>query len=305
VVAKPIKRVLVVGYGVMGRGIARSFAGSGFETVIWSRRAAALTDLPAGARAVATLPAEAPDLVLETIAEERDAKAAIYAQVEAAYPGDVVIATNTSGLPLEDLAAGLKRPENFVGIHYFQPAEIFPMVEVVAGPVTTPDVLARAADAIRGTGKEPIVLRKPIVGFLINRLQHAILHEAYHLVSTGVVGPAEIDKVAKHMLGPRMCITGLIEQKDISGLEIHAKAQQSIVPALAHTNVPNPIVQNLARRGELGLASGRGFYDWTGCDRSQVARQASERLTRLLDFLDREIGPGAPGTMPKTRPVGR
>ncbi|MSP87629.1 MAG: hypothetical protein EXQ92_02270 [Alphaproteobacteria bacterium] len=299
----PIKRVIVAGYGTMGLGIVKSFAGAGFETIVWSRRAAELTGLPAGVCAVAELPAEAPDLILETIAEERGAKAALYAKIEAAYAGPVIIATNTSGLPLEDLSTTLERPENFVGIHYFQPADVFPMVEVVAGPATAPAVLARATDAIRGTGKEPIVLNKPIIGFLINRLQHALLHEAYHLVSTGVVGPAEVDKVARLMLGPRMCITGLIEQKDIGGLAIHALAQASIIPALAHDGVPNLYPQALARRGEIGLSAGKGFYDWGQCDEAMVRRQASERLSRLLNFLEREIGPRAPGTTPVPRPV--
>lgn len=299
----PIKRVMVAGYGTMGLGIVKSFAGAGFETIVWSRRAAELTGLPAGVRAVVELPAEAPDLVLETIAEERTAKAKLYAKIEAAYAGPVIIATNTSGLPLEDLSATLKRPENFVGIHYFQPADVFPMVEVIAGPATASAVLARAADAIRGTGKEPIVLKRPIIGFLINRLQHAILHEAYHLIAIGVVNAADVDKVARLMLGPRMCITGLIEQKDIGGLAIHALAQASIIPALAHDGVPNPYPQALARRGELGLSAGKGFYDWGQCDEARVRRQASERLSRLLDFLERDIGPRAPGTDPVPRPV--
>lgn len=299
----PIKRVVIAGYGTMGLGIVKSFAAAGFETIVWSRRAASLTGLPTGARAIAELPADMPDLVLETIAEERDAKAELYAKVEAAYAGPVIIATNTSGLPLEDLSATLKRPENFVGIHYFQPADVFPMVEVIAGPATAPTVLACAADAIRGTGKEPIILKKPITGFLINRLQHALLHEAYHLVATGVVGAADVDRVARLMLGPRMCITGLIEQKDIGGLAIHALAQASIIPALAHDNTPNPYPQALARRGEIGLSAGKGFYDWSKCDEARVRRQASERLSRLLDFLEREIGPRALGTEPTPRSV--
>lgn len=213
----------------------------------------------------------------------------------------MIIASNTSGLPLEDLARPLAHPERFVGIHYFQPADVMPMVEVIAGPATPRATLERAADAIRRTGKEPIVLNKPIIGFLINRLQHAILHEAYHLVASGVVAPADVDKVAKHMFGPRMCITGLIEQKDISGLTIHALAQQSIVPALAHNHTPSPYLQQLVRKGEIGLSAGKGFYDWSGCDATAVNRQAGERLRRLLAFLETGLGARQPATEPSPR----
>ena len=112
---------------------------------------------------------------------------------------------------LEDLAAEFKAPERFCGVHYFQPADVFPMVEVIAGPQTPRAVIERVADAIRRTRKEPIVQMRAVPGFLINRLQHAILHEAYHLIESGVCTPAEVDSVAKWMLGPRMCVTGLIE----------------------------------------------------------------------------------------------
>jgi 3-hydroxybutyryl-CoA dehydrogenase len=94
-----------------------------------------------------------------------------------------------------------------------------------------------------------------------------------------------IDKVAKWLLGPRMCVTGLLEQKDLAGLEMHAQAQRSIVPSLSHTGVPSPYLQNMVARGDVGIRSGRGFYDWSGRDTSNLQRRASQRLQRLLAFL--------------------
>src|SRR5689334_20964490 len=190
---EPIRRVLVAGYGVMGRGIAKSFADRGFETWVLSRRAKSLTDLPRGVTAVDVLPKEIPDLVIETVEEEVARKRAIYQAIEQAYRPSVIVGTNTSGLVLEELAAAFKAPERFCGIHYFQPADVFPMVEVIAGPSTPRDVVERVANAIRRTGKEPVVQMRAVPGFLINRLQHAILHEAYHLISSGVCTPAEVD----------------------------------------------------------------------------------------------------------------
>lgn len=284
---RPIESVLVVGYGVMGAGIVRSFADAGFRVTILSRRAPALVGLPAGVTVSTALPASAPDLVIETVVEELEPKRAVYRAVEAAYPPDTVIGTNTSGLPLETLAAELAHPERFVGVHWFHPADVFPMVEVVAGPAAARANVERVAAALARTGKEPIVLDKPVVGYVINRLQHTILHEAYHLIAEGIVGADAIDKVARWLLGPRMCVTGLVEQKDIGGLTVHALAQRSIVPALSHTGTPNPMLQAMVARGDTGLDAGRGFYDWAGLEPAAIRGDASARLHALLDTLAR------------------
>ena len=299
-----IARVLVVGAGTMGRGVAKSFAESGFETRVWSRRGASAPGLPAGVAASAELPKEAPDLVIENVPEDVAIKEGVYRALEAAYPSSVIIATNTSGLSLDLLAGSLAHPERFLGAHYFQPADVFPMVEVIAAAKTAPAVVARTADAMRRTGKEPVLVRKPVEGYLINRLQHALLNEAYHLIEIGAATPKEIDDIAKHLLGPRMCVTGAIEQKDLSGLRIHASAQAALVPKLAHTGRPVRFVQEMVERGETGLAAGLGFYDWRECDGSAVTTQASERLKRLLAFLARELGPDAARTLPKGRAHG-
>jgi len=185
------------------------------------------------------------------------------------------------------------------------PAESTAVAEVMAGPGAPAEVVDAVADAVRRTGKEIVTLYKPIVGFLINRLQHIILHEAYYLVEEGVATPADIDMAARKMLAPRMCLNGLIEQKDTSGLEIHALAQRSIVPELHPIEIPNPLIQDMVARGEVGLSAGRGFYDWDGCDVDRVRKQSSERLRKLSKFLDEEVSEYAPHTKPKTRELKR
>ena len=273
----------------MGKGIVRSFHNSNFTVQVFSRRAGELTDLPPGITATATLPATPPDLILETIAEEMAPKQALYQQIEAAYGGRTIIGTNTSGLPLADLANRLRFPGQFLGMHYMMPADLFPMVEIISLKSTDATVSAAAAQAIVDCGKEPIHVAKPVVGFLINRLQHAILHEAYHLIAEGAATPADVDAVAKRLLGPRMCVTGLIEQKDISGLVIHSQAQRSIIPALAHDHTPNPLLQALAARGEIGVKAGKGWYDWSGIDAQAATASAAGRLKHLLDFLETQM----------------
>src|SRR5229473_5314846 len=299
--ATPIQTVLIYGYGVMGRGVARTFADAGFATFVKSSRAGKLEGLPAKASVVEQLPKEAPDLVIEFVPEDVRVKQAVYAEIEAAYPGDApLIATGTSGLDLVELARKMKRPERFLGVHYFMPADTAPVVEVMAGLATPRADVDRVADALKRTGKEPVVLYKPIVGFLVNRLQHAILHEAYYLIEAGVASAEDIDHAARRMLAPRMCLNGLIQQKDISGLKIHADAQASIVPRLFHNGVPNPMLQAMVARGETGLNAGKGFYDWTGADPERKRERVSRALTALLAFLDTLDSEAGSGTARST-----
>src|SRR5438093_10360745 len=171
-------------------------------------------------------------------------------------------------------------------MHFFMLADVFPMIEVVRAQGTEDSAVALAISAVKQAGRELLLLERAVNGYLINRLQHSILHEAYHMVAEGIATPEMIDKVARQLLGPRMCVTGLLEQKDIAGLEIHAKAQRSIVPSLSHTGVPSPYLQNMVARGDLGVRTGKGFYDWTGRDAAEVQRQANERLRRLIAFLE-------------------
>ncbi len=298
-----IQTVLIYGYGVMGRGVAKTFAEAGFTTLVKSRRAEDLRDLPDKVIAAGRLPEKAPDLVIEFVPEDAKAKQAVYAELEAAYPEDLpLIATGTSGLDLVELSRRMKRRERFLGVHYFMPADVAPVVEVMAGLSISREDVDRVADALRRTGKEPVVLYKPIVGFLVNRLQHAILHEAYYLIEAGVASAEDIDHAARRMLAPRMCLNGLIQQKDISGLKIHADAQESIVPKLFHNAVPNPMLQTMVALGRTGLSAGKGFYDWSGCDVEAVRRQASSQLAKLLEFLKSGIGAPAPRTQPKRLP---
>jgi 3-hydroxybutyryl-CoA dehydrogenase len=280
-------QLAVIGAGVMGRGIATLFADAGFPVTLVK-----LPEVPGfehpGVNVVDELPAERPDLAIEAVFERVDTKRALYAHIEAAYGGATVIASNTSGLPLPELAAELRFPQQFLGLHFFHPAEAFPMIEVVRTDDTSDAATQLVLDYVARAGRAPILLERPVVGYVVNRLQHAILHEAYHLLSTGIASAATIDAVAKQLLGPRMTITGLLEQKDLAGLEIHANAQRSIVPTLDHSGVPNPLLQEMVARGDVGIRSGRGFYDWSERDGAATARDAQARLERLLRFLQEE-----------------
>ncbi|MDX9862124.1 MAG: 3-hydroxyacyl-CoA dehydrogenase NAD-binding domain-containing protein [Rhodospirillales bacterium] len=294
----PISKVLVVGFGVLGRGIARLFAGAGLTVSALDPYVKDDGTLPAGIRLVTELPTEAPDLVVEAIVEVLDAKVAVFRDLEAAYGAGPIIASNTSGLPLQEMADALAHPERFIGMHFFTPADVTPLVEVVRVAQTRDEVIERAVAALEAAGREAIVLSKPIIGYLWNRLQHAILHEAYHLVENGIVKPEDVDKVAKKLLGPRFCVTGLLEGKDIFNLEPHILAQRSIVPHLNLSKTPCAILDRKMERREFGIRTGKGFYDWHGRDAAQVAATVGRKLRRLGDFLENDLEKDEPDVSP-------
>ncbi|BBK33334.1 3-hydroxyacyl-CoA dehydrogenase [Stella humosa] len=280
-----IRTVLVAGLGTMGRGIAAAFARGGHSTAILTRSPEKATGVPPSVAILGDLPATPPDLIVETIVEEMAPKIAFNARVEAAYGGRPILVTNTSGLPVQELADKLAHPGRYAALHYFQPADVIPLVELAAIRQTDPAVIEAVAAAVGRCGQRALPLGQALPGLLINRLQHAILHEAYHLIALGVCTAAEVDIAAKEMLGPRMCVTGLIEQKDLSGLDTHALAQAAIVPHLTHSAVPSPVVQDKFRAGDLGVKTGKGFYDWRGRDVPAHQARTRAKLNRILAVL--------------------
>ena len=280
--------VLVIGSGVMGRGIAQSFAAAGIPSAIYTRNAAKVSGVDPRVDVLDRLPVEAPLLVIESVPEEKATKFACYAAIESAYSGVPVLASNTSGIDLEDLARPLAHPERFIGMHYYMPAEVNTMVEVAPVRATDPAAVDIAVQLLQKAGRNLVRLKRALPGLLINRLQHAILHEAYYLIDEGVATAAEIDRCARDMLGPRMCVNGLIEQKDISGIEMHALAQQALVPALHHGDRPGRALQDLYAAGHLGITTGKGFYDWSGKDPDQVKAESARKLDELLAYLKRQ-----------------
>jgi 3-hydroxybutyryl-CoA dehydrogenase len=280
-VSEPIGSVMVAGSGVMGRGILLSFARSGFDCLLLTRDPSRQQWLPPGVRAIAEPPEEPPGLVVESIPEDLDLKRRFFAGLDARYGGRTILSSNTSSLPLLEIAQGLDHPEMFCGLHYFQPPEAFRYVELIEAG-TDPKAVRRVAEALRRTGKEPVHLRRPVVGGLLNRLQHAMAHEAGHLLDQGVVDVETIDLLVSQALGPRMAVTGLLRQKDLSGLDIFTTVQRQLVPQLHHGATPARYFQERAAAGDLGVKTGRGLYDWSGVDVDEYRRRAADKLARIL-----------------------
>lgn len=280
-----IHHVMVIGYGIMGSGIARSFARGGHRVTVLSRNPGRIKRIPDGICAVSELPHEPPDLIIEAIPEDIGLKNSLFARLESTYSDAAILATNTSGLSLETMSAELQNPDRFIGIHYFHPAEMFPTVEVILTPQTAQQTLGAVETALNRNGQQAVVLNRSIEGFLVNRLQHAVLHEAFSMIDKGIVTAEDVDRVCKTMFGPRMCVTGLLEQKDISGLNTTASVQRTLVPLLDHSGKPVRLLQDMVAQGQIGVKSSSGFYDWHDRDVETYKKTSMDKLTRILSIL--------------------
>lgn len=280
-----IRSVLVAGSGTMGRGIAATLVATGFDVAVLSRDPARARPQAQGVRLVAALPEAPPDLVIETIPEEMDLKHAFNARIEAAYGGRAILASNTSSLSLQKLAAPLRFPQRYCGLHYMQPPETFPYVELARVAGTEDGVVQAVRDAMTRSGKVALILNKPVPGLLINRIQHALAHEAYWLIEQGVTDAATIDLIIRTAIGPRMCVNGAIEQRDWSGLQTHALVQKALVPELHHGAEPVALVPRMVADGKLGVANGQGFYDWRGLDVDAIRTSSLGFIRRIMDIV--------------------
>ncbi|RWR25833.1 3-hydroxyacyl-CoA dehydrogenase family protein [Agrococcus lahaulensis] len=256
--------VAVLGAGVMGAGIARVLARAGHEVrvVDVDPAAAARAADSAGASAHASVASavEGATLVLEAAPERLELKRALLAEVEAAN-ADAVIASNTSSIGADALAAGMRDPSRLVIAHFFNPADTVPLVEVVPGPATPPETVERMVALLTAAGKTAVPLAHQVEGFIANRLQAALYREAMHLVERGVASPEQVDRVVTAGLGPRWALAGPFEIMDLGGLDVWTSVADGILPTLGDASAAPAMLRDRAERGDLGAKTGRGFLE--------------------------------------------
>ena len=280
------REVAVVGAGTMGAGIARIFANGGARVRLMARRResleAARERLGDSEVRTTTSLEEALDgaqLVVETIVEEAQPKRAVLARAEELAAPGALVTTNTSSLPLAALESGLQRPERFAGLHFLNPPELVEVVEVVGGERTAPSTLETLAGWMRKLGKAPIVVRRDTPGFVVNRLQYALLREAYALVDSGIASFEDVDRAVTHGLGARWAAIGPFETMDLAGLDVHAAVAANLWPQLSNTTEPSPSIAEAVESGE----------PLRGDTPPEVLRERRNRVLRGLPAL-REDG---------------
>jgi 3-hydroxybutyryl-CoA dehydrogenase len=254
------QHVAVVGAGTMGAGIARVFAAAGASVRLCARRESSLESArgrlgETAAQVRLTTSADdaldGAELVVETIVEEVEPKRALLARAEEVVAPDAILTTNTSSLPIAALAGVLQRPERFAGLHFLNPPELVELVEVVGAERTAPEILETLAGWMEELGKAPVVVRRDVPGFVVNRLQYALLREAYALVDAGVCTYADVDRAVTHGLGARWAAIGPFETMDLAGLDVHAAVARNLWPALNNDSEPSPSIARALERGSL------------------------------------------------------
>ncbi|WP_328840653.1 3-hydroxyacyl-CoA dehydrogenase family protein [Streptomyces europaeiscabiei] len=283
--AAPPSVVGVIGGGRMGAGIAQSFAAAGSRVVVVERdgetAAAALERIATGLRraaehgtlakssdldvpdrviavaSVAELPHEA-DLVVEAVPENAGLKAEVLAAAEDVVHDGCVLASNTSSLSVTELAAALRRPGHFLGMHFFNPVPVSALVELVLAPSTDATALDSAVRWTHALGKEDVVV-KDSPGFASSRLGLALGLEAIRMVEEGVAAPEAIDKAMRlgyrHPMGP-------LRLTDVIGLDVRLAIADHLHSTLGERFAPPRLLREKVARGELGRKTGQGFYRW-------------------------------------------
>jgi 3-hydroxybutyryl-CoA dehydrogenase len=208
------------------------------------------------------------DLVFEAVFERLALKHTILATISAAAP-DAIIATNTSSFPIDELAVAVERPERFLGMHWFNPPEWTPGIEIILGSATAPEVVTRVKAFLEAIGKHPIVVGSG-PGFVANRIQLALFREALACVEDGLASPEEVDEVVRSCFGFRLPFFGPFLIADMAGLDVYANVFDTLERGLGEDFRVPPALRALVEQGRTGVKSGAGFSTYTPEAREQL-----------------------------------
>lgn len=222
------------------------------------------------------------DFVIESVAENLDVKHRVWGEVERHAREDAIFATNTSGLSPSELQRPLAHPGRFVVAHFWNPAHLMPLVEVVPGKDTDREVVETTAALMAAIGKRPAVLRRESPGFVGNRIQLTVLREAFHIVEEGIADPQAVDDIVRYSLGRRWNLVGPIASADLGGLDTFYNISTYLFDDMDNSTGPNALLARKVEAGDLGAKTGRGFYPWDGEDGARTVARRDEGLVRAL-----------------------
>jgi 3-hydroxybutyryl-CoA dehydrogenase len=298
----------IVGAGYIGHLFAQQFALGGCEVRAWSPgpSAATLHDrLRQSLSALAEIGAVEPSAVdsvvarvtthedlptalapcaavMESIVEDADAKIACYREIEAVVADDVLLWSATSNFPMTRLAAGMRRPERAVVVHPVQ-TQLIIFVEVVAGELTSDDTVKRTLGFCEEVALRAVPVHKEIPGFLWNRVWFALLREMLHLVDIGAVDPLELDSMVRTTLSAFIPVFGPLQMTDLIGHDTLRDISNALYPELANDQSASETIERHVRDGQLGVKSGRGFYDDNEQRVAQISRELYQVARQLSD----------------------
>ena len=299
-----INNVLVVGAGVMGHSISQIFAIAGFSVRLVDVDKQVLDHamglIESGLNTFVEfgkIPEEEvpnilsritlstdlsrmacdSDFIIEAVPEVPEIKKKVFLQLEESCLAETVIASNTSGLDIFSIVDA-KRPERLVITHFFAPAHIIPLVEVVPGAKTSPEVVSFTADILKKVDKSPIILSEFVPSFIVNRIQSAIGPVVMEMLENGWASPEDIDRAVKLSLGIRLPIVGVVQTADFNGLDLVSQIFKSLGKEIS-------FIEEKVKQGHFGVKTSKGIYDYGGRTESEILRKRDMLFLKMMDYL--------------------
>ena len=308
---KDIKKIAVLGMGTMGPGIAQVLAQAGYEIAAYdlnqeiyplSKKViennlgllieaglAKQEDLDAALAKISfteTLEeaVAGAQIVVEAVSEKRPVKKAVYEQVHQAADPEAIIWSNTSTLNIFDLMVPERLPRTLI-VHWFAPPQVLPLVEVVQNDEILPQVVSMTMELLEALNKKPVLIKKYVPGFIINRLLRILGRETYFLLDNGYVTPEDLDMAVKASIAPRMMVLGLAQRYDFTGLDLtYANLHNEDFVDAPEDSEPEFIVSRV-KKNHLGIKTGIGVYDYRDREKADVIKDRDRYLLRVVNSL--------------------
>ncbi|MCL2366162.1 MAG: 3-hydroxyacyl-CoA dehydrogenase family protein [Oscillospiraceae bacterium] len=218
------------------------------------------------------------DLLIEAVFEDMELKQKVFAELEEICRPDCIFCTNTSVMSPSEISKHLKYRKRFAATHFWNPAHLIPLVEVVMSDATAPEVAQTLMDILEEVGKKPVLCRKDVPGFIANRLQHALWREAIYMVENGIADPKTVDDACKYGPGLRWPVLGPMENSDLVGIDLTYNIHNYVLKHLADNHEPSHLLKEMMDKGTLGMKSGMGWQQW-------APEQIEALTTGLREYL--------------------
>ena len=304
-----IHKIAIIGLGTMGPGIAQVMAQAGYQVsgydldkgiypltrevvtnnleLLIEAGQATPKDLAATLGRISMVDSleeavKDAQIVVEVVSEKKEVKEKVYAQIDQYADREVIIWSNTSTLNIFDLMVPARLPRTIIA-HWFAPPQILPLVEVVQGPETQPDVVELTMSFLEALKKRPVLIKKYVPGFIINRLQRILGRETYFLLDNGYITPEDLDMAVKASIAPRMMVLGLAQRYDFTGLDLtYANLQNKDFVDAPEDSEPEFIVSRV-KKNHLGIKTGIGVYDYRDRDKADVIKDRDRYLLKVIN----------------------